>query len=40
MIYAHVQVLQGRDDPLRKSFLSAPSVRRVLDKVAIPALAH
>jgi tetratricopeptide (TPR) repeat protein len=28
------------DDPLRKSFLSAPSVRRVLDKVAIPALAH
>jgi DNA-binding winged helix-turn-helix (wHTH) protein/tetratricopeptide (TPR) repeat protein len=28
------------DDPLRKSFLSAPPVRRVLDKAPIPALAH
>ena len=28
------------DDPLRRSFLSAPLVRRVLDKVPTPALAH
>jgi tetratricopeptide (TPR) repeat protein len=28
------------DDPLRRSFLSAPSARRVLDKAPTPALAH
>jgi DNA-binding winged helix-turn-helix (wHTH) protein/tetratricopeptide (TPR) repeat protein len=28
------------DDPLRRSFLSAPPVRRVLDKAPVPALAH
>ena len=29
-----------RDDPLRRSFLSAPPVRRVLDKTLAPMLAH
>jgi tetratricopeptide (TPR) repeat protein len=29
-----------RDDPLRRSFLSAPPIRRVLDKTLTPMLAH
>ena len=40
---AHILVIANSftsDDPLRRSFLSAPPVRRVLDKAPTPALAH
>src|SRR6266851_2436258 len=40
---AHILVIANSftsDDPLRRSFLSAPTVRRVLDKAPTPALAH